>query len=62
MPRTSTQKGQTRRTGQRGAAIVEYVVILTLVMIGATLASLPLGGHLLDYYDVVEFLTGLPFP
>jgi Flp pilus assembly pilin Flp len=47
---------------ERGVAMVEYMEILVLVMIGACIAVGPLGALLVRYYDNVEFLTGLPFP
>lgn len=47
---------------QRGVAMVEYLEILVLVMIGAAVAMAPLGSYLMRYYDNVEFLSGLPFP
>jgi Flp pilus assembly pilin Flp len=47
---------------QRGVAMVEYLEILVLVIIGAVVAMAPLGEYLMRYYDNVEFLSGLPFP
>jgi Flp pilus assembly pilin Flp len=47
---------------ERGVAMVEYLEILILVILGAAVAMAPLGGYLMRYYDNVEFLSGLPFP
>ena len=47
---------------ERGVAMVEYVEILLLCILGAAVAMGPLGAYLLRYYDNVEFVTGLPFP
>jgi Flp pilus assembly pilin Flp len=47
---------------ERGVAMVEYLEILVLVILGAAVAMGPLGGYLVRYYDNVEFLSGLPFP
>jgi Flp pilus assembly pilin Flp len=47
---------------ERGVAMVEYLEILVLVIIGAAVAMGPLGAYLVRYYDNVEFLSGLPFP
>lgn len=47
---------------QRGVAMVEYLEILILVILGAAVAMAPLGAMLMRYYDNVEFLSGLPFP
>ncbi len=47
---------------ESGVAMVEYLEILVLVIIGAAVAMGPLGALLLRYYDNVEFLSGLPFP
>ena len=49
-------------TDERGVAMVEYLEILILVILGAAVAMAPLGAYLLRYYDNVEFLSGLPFP
>jgi Flp pilus assembly pilin Flp len=46
----------------RGVAMVEYLQILVLVIIGAAVAMAPLGALLMRYYDNVEFISGLPFP
>jgi Flp pilus assembly pilin Flp len=47
---------------ERGVAMVEYLEVLVLVILGATVAMAPLGAYLVRYYDNVEFLSGLPFP
>ena len=47
---------------ERGVAMVEYMEILVLVVLGAAVAMAPLGAYLMRYYDNVEFLSGLPFP
>jgi Flp pilus assembly pilin Flp len=47
---------------QRGVAMVEYLEITVLVVLGAAVAMAPLGLYLMRYYDNVEFLSGLPFP
>jgi Flp pilus assembly pilin Flp len=47
---------------ERGVAMVEYLEILVLVVLGAAVAMAPLGAYLMRYYDNVEFLSGLPFP
>ena len=47
---------------QRGVAMVEYLEILVLVILGCAVAMAPLGALLMRYYDNVEFLSGLPFP
>jgi Flp pilus assembly pilin Flp len=47
---------------ERGVAMVEYMEILILVILGAAVAMAPLGAYLMRYYDNVEFLSGLPFP
>jgi Flp pilus assembly pilin Flp len=47
---------------ERGVAMVEYLEILILCVLGAAVAMAPLGALLMRYYDNVEFLTGLPFP
>ena len=47
---------------ERGVAMVEYMEILVLVILGAAVAMAPLGAYLMRYYDNVEFLSGLPFP
>jgi Flp pilus assembly pilin Flp len=49
-------------TDERGVAMVEYLEILVMCVLGAAVAMAPLGGYLLRYYDNVEFLSGLPFP
>jgi Flp pilus assembly pilin Flp len=47
---------------ERGVAMVEYMEILVLVILGTAVAMAPLGAYLMRYYDNVEFLSGLPFP
>jgi Flp pilus assembly pilin Flp len=47
---------------ERGVAMVEYLEILILCILGAAVAMAPLGAYLMRYYDNVEFLSGLPFP
>jgi Flp pilus assembly pilin Flp len=47
---------------ERGVAMVEYLEILILVILGAAVAMAPLGALLMRYYDNMEFLSGLPFP
>ena len=47
---------------ERGVAMVEYLEILVLVVLGAAVAMAPLGAYLMRYYDNVEFLSGMPFP
>ena len=47
---------------ERGVAMVEYLEILVLVILGAAVAMAPLGAYLMRYYDNVEFLSGMPFP
>jgi Flp pilus assembly pilin Flp len=47
---------------ERGVAMVEYLEILVLVILGAAVAMAPLGAYLMRYYDNVEFLSALPFP
>lgn len=47
---------------QQGVAMVEYLEILVLVILGCAVAMAPLGALLMRYYDNVEFLSGLPFP
>jgi len=47
---------------QNGVAMVEYLEILVLVILGCAVAMAPLGALLMRYYDNVEFLSGLPFP
>ena len=47
---------------ERGVAMVEYLEILILCILGAAVAMAPLGTYLMRYYDNVEFLSGLPFP
>jgi Flp pilus assembly pilin Flp len=47
---------------ERGVAMVEYLEILILCILGAAVAMAPLGTYLSRYYDNVEFLSGLPFP
>lgn len=47
---------------ERGVAMVEYLEILVLVILGAAVAMAPLGTYLMRYYDNVEFISGLPFP
>ncbi len=47
---------------ERGVAMIEYLEILILCVLGAAVAMAPLGGYLMRYYDNVEFISGLPFP
>jgi Flp pilus assembly pilin Flp len=47
---------------ERGVAMVEYMEVLVLSVLGAAVAAGPLGALLIRYYDNVEFVTGLPFP
>jgi Flp pilus assembly pilin Flp len=47
---------------ERGVAMVEYMEILILCILGAAVAMAPLGSFLMRYYDNVEFISGLPFP
>ena len=42
--------------------MVEYLEILILSVIGAAVAMAPLGDHLRQYYDNMEFVSGLPLP
>lgn len=51
-----------RKRSQRGVAMVEYMEILVLAILGAAIAMAPLGSYFLRYYDNVEFVTSLPFP
>ena len=47
---------------QRGTAMLEWLIILTLVTFGACIALAPLGRYLLGYHDRIEFMTELPLP
>jgi Flp pilus assembly pilin Flp len=47
---------------ERGAAMVEYVVVLVLVCVGFAIAATRLGVDLVNYYDLVETLTAVPLP
>lgn len=46
----------------RGAATLEYVIVLALVSVGASLSVLALGGLLLDLFRFQQALLLLPFP
>ena len=48
--------------GERGAVSVEYLQLVVLVAIGCALAIAPLGSMLLDFFDVADFVVGLPIP
>jgi hypothetical protein len=54
--------GVKRTRGDRGVAMVEYLEILVLSILAAAVAMAPLGDHLRQYYDNVEFLSGMPVP
>lgn len=47
---------------QRGAATVEYVIVLALVTIGASLAIVGLGLLLLELYLFQQSVLLLPLP
>jgi hypothetical protein len=47
---------------QRGVVTVEYVIALSLVSVGASLAVIALGGVLLDLFRYQQALLVLPFP
>ena len=51
-----------RRRAQRGTATVEYVVLLTTVAIGLTLAVIGLGVPLVRMYLGQTAQLSLPFP
>lgn len=55
-------RGWRERRGQRGTATVEYVVLLTTVAIGLTLAVIALGGPLVRMYLGQTTQLSLPFP
>jgi Flp pilus assembly pilin Flp len=46
----------------RGAATVEYVIVLVLVSAGAALALVGLGALLLELFRFQQALLLLPFP
>lgn len=52
----------TRHSNERGAVTVEFLQLVVLVAIGCALAIAPLGSMLLDFFDVADFITGLPIP
>jgi Flp pilus assembly pilin Flp len=62
MPRSIVQLLLALHRDERGVAMVEYLEILILVVLGCAVAMAPLGTYLMRYYDNVEFLSGLPFP
>ncbi len=47
---------------ERGAAMVEYTIVLILVCVGFAFAATRLGFDLINYYDLVETLTAVPLP
>lgn len=51
-----------RRSRQRGVVTVEYVVLLSTVAVGLTLAVIALGVPLVRMYLEQTALLGLPFP
>lgn len=52
----------TRHSNERGAVTVEFLQLVVLVALGCALAIAPLGSMLLDFFDVADFITGLPIP
>jgi Flp pilus assembly pilin Flp len=55
-------KFQRHRRTLRGATSVEYLVVLTLVFIGATAATVLLGPTLLARYELFRAWALLPIP
>jgi Flp pilus assembly pilin Flp len=47
---------------ERGAATVEYVIVLALVSAGASLAVIALGSLLLDLFRFQQAVVLSPFP
>lgn len=52
----------THRNKELGSIAVEYLQLVVLISIGCALAIAPLGSMLLDFFDVADFITGLPIP
>jgi hypothetical protein len=46
----------------RGTVMVEYVIVLALVSVGASLALIALGSLLLGLFDYQQAVLVLPFP
>jgi Flp pilus assembly pilin Flp len=46
----------------RGTAMVEYVIVLSLVSVGAALAIIGLGSLLLGLFSYQQAMLLLPFP
>jgi hypothetical protein len=46
----------------RGTVLVEYVIVLSLVSVGASLAVIALGALLLDLFRYQQCILVLPFP
>jgi Flp pilus assembly pilin Flp len=47
---------------EQGAATVEYLIVLCLVSLGASLAVIALGTRLLELFLYQQALLVLPFP
>jgi len=47
---------------RRGTVMVEYVIVLALVSVGASLALIGLGSKLLQLFRYQEAVLLLPFP
>lgn len=48
--------------GDQGTVFVEYVVILTVVSLGASVALISLGVPLLNLFSYQQTVLSLPFP
>ncbi len=46
---------------ESGAAFVEYVVVLLLVGVVASVATFSLGRPFVDYYRFAQFVLSMPF-
>jgi Flp pilus assembly pilin Flp len=46
----------------RGVATVEYVIVLALVSVGASLSVIALGARLVELFRFQQALLLLPFP
>ena len=47
---------------ESGAAFVEYVVVLLLVGVVASVATYSLGRPFVDYYRFAQTIVSMPFP
>lgn len=56
-------KGMAELMGEtRGAAFVEYLTLICVVILGGSAAVVSLGGPLVHLYRVAQLVVGLPIP